>query len=165
MIAAAQHDVPDRDGFIDALLDEPLVHAFVAPGHEDETAQRGVLGDLPLRERDTVRRQVHPTRRGHAGPRIVHGLPQRLGLQHHPGTAAVGAIVHRLVHVRGELPRIHRLDREHAALERPSQHAETERVLDELGKQRHDDDPHRVSPRPFAASRRRPVNRPGASRT
>jgi hypothetical protein len=44
-LAAAQHCIAHRHRFIDARLDEPLVHAFVPAGHEH---QFRAAADAPL---------------------------------------------------------------------------------------------------------------------
>ncbi len=60
---------------------------------------------------------------GQAARSRLDGLRERLGLQHHARTAAVGPVVHGAVHIERIRPRILGTDRDQAALDRPAEHA------------------------------------------
>ena len=69
-------------------------------------------------------------------------MEQRLGLEHHAGTAAVGIVVHGMMTVAGVVTEVVQIDAEQAALHGTTQNAVLQRPLEHLGKEREDVDSH-----------------------
>jgi hypothetical protein len=111
--AAGQHEVADRNVFVDARIEKALVDAFVAAADEDQ-AERGLrrkFAHARIGQARAGRRQGNHARRRAAGralrrPRPLDGLCKRFGKHHHARATAERPVVHGAMVVRGEVARI-----------------------------------------------------------
>ena len=123
-----------RRSWLLPVLLPPLVFALLYA--------RSIDYELTWTDRHAIGGQVHAARSRQLRPQRLERESQRLRLEHHPGAAAVRPVVHRAVRVVDEIARTPRPDRQHAALDRTTEHAKPQHVPDELRKQRDHDDPH-----------------------
>ncbi len=103
-LTAGEHVGTDRDRIVGEVLADPVVDSLVATAQERQMRLGGELGGEPVVELPAGRRE-HDGPRG-PGPIAVGGLERRVDdvdAQHHPGTAAVGRVVHLTAAERGRV--------------------------------------------------------------
>ena len=144
-LTAGEDKVAHRDFLVHALVQKPLINAFVVAADQDQMVMlrlqlpRHLLGQ-------------HPPAGGHidgvyppAGL-VADMLPaavQRVGLHHRAPPAAVGVIIHLHLLVGGELPNLVGTDGDEAPLLRPPDDGGAHHGVHRVGEQGHDINPHR----------------------
>ena len=141
-LSAGEHEVADRELFVNVLLDHPLVDPFIVPAHDHEVRHGG----------ESPRRGVIEERSLRAHERHVAGLAargadrarQRLRLQDHAGAAPVRRVVDDAVTVGGPLTDVVDDELDLSSRSRPRDDALGEGALEHLREEREDVDPQRA---------------------
>ena len=119
----ADRELPDVVGG-GVVVGHPLVDALVAAAGDDQVLVGGQLAGDRLRERRAAGGGDDQRRAGREHG--VERLAPRLGLHHHPGSAAVRGVVDGAVPVVGPLPQVVDVHGEQAPLPRPACERELE---------------------------------------
>src|SRR5216683_482057 len=137
--ASRQHVVADGDLLVDQVRRDPLIDALIASADQVEVIVAGKLAYQPLVEQFALRREQDHWPFAGARP---HRFEDRLRLQHHPGTAAIGDIVDLPVAVVGVFAQVMDAQGYEPGGEPPSSHAAVQRTREHLGKEGQDLDDH-----------------------
>ena len=155
---ARQHEVAERELFIDLAVDQALIHAFVAAAQQHQARFGRKFHHHRLIQPAPLGRQVdhpaaEPVRRLLRGARGRDRLHQRLGQHHHAGPAPVGPVIHRAMRIAGEVARVVETERVQPAFDRPTRDAAAGQRREHLREQRD----HVVATRSSADHRGSPV--------
>src|SRR6266542_2612396 len=135
---AARHDeVSDRDLHVHRRH-HALVHSFVPTAHEDQPALPGEAARQRLVEPHAPWARQDRRRAREPSPRRLDGVDERLGLHHHPGTAAVRGVIRDVVLARSVIADVGHPHREQPALARLPEDALGEVALAHPREQRQD---------------------------
>ncbi|CKR86526.1 Uncharacterised protein [Mycobacterium tuberculosis] len=142
-LPAGQYVVADRD-FFDAhspggILHDPLVDAFVAAAGEHQMALGGPALGGGLGKQHTGGRGNNQQR--FAGTNFVKRFTPHRRLHHHSRAAAVGCVVHRVMHIVGPAPQVVHVKVDQARFDRLARQRLSQRVQ-AGGEDRHDIDAH-----------------------
>src|SRR5262245_12790377 len=139
-LAPGEDVVADRQLLVDDALAEALVHALVAPAHQDQMRPRRQLPRHRLREPPPRRVEQDHSRIRRADRLDARG--QRLRLQDHAAAAAEWRVVGHLMAAGGVLARVPQPDVDEPARLRAGQDRLAQGALEHPGKQRDDVDLH-----------------------
>src|SRR6266849_1003542 len=137
--ATCLHVVADRDLLVDQVRRDPLINALIASADQVEVIVAGELAYQPLVKQFALRREQD--HRPFAGAR-PHRFEDRLGLQHHPGAAAIRDIIDLPVAVVGVIAQVMDAQRDDPGGEPPSSHPGSQGAREHRGKEGKDLDDH-----------------------
>lgn len=146
-LAAGEDVVPDGDLLGPGELEGPFVHAFVAPGEEDEAGRVGQLADEGLVEAAALGGEVD--RAGAARMArlcLVEGPQHGFRHQDHAGAAAERAVVHDAVAALAEEAEVDEVHADEAAADRAPEDGLLEERAEEGGEEGDDGGVHVTSP-------------------
>ena len=132
-----EHEIPQGDLLVHALVDEPLVDALVVAAHQDQAV---VLPGQPLGVRLGEGFAAGGQVDGMGPPRplpaeVVPAAEQGVGLEHRPPPPAVGVVVHLLLFVHRVIPELVGGNTQEVPLLSPAQDGLGQHVPHRVGEQ------------------------------
>ena len=141
-LSAGEHEIPQGNLLVHALVDEPLVDSLIVAAHQDQMAlfpgqPSGVRlgkGFAAGGEEDGEWALFIPLADVFPAP------VQRVGLEHRPPASAIGVVVHLVLLIGGVVPDLVGFDAQDVPLLRPAQDGLGQHVAHRVREQRHNVD-------------------------
>ena len=140
-LTAGQHEVPERDLFIDQMLRDALVNSFVPATNQNQIGNRGQPVEMSLIEPSPRGAQQDSVSRSEGCQRVG----ERFNHHHHARSPAEGSIVDLAMGSLPEVPEIDQLNLERPSLNGTPDDRGREDPGEEPGEERDDGDLQRKS--------------------